>query len=216
MDTNTFNFTLQAPYMTYQPILDSAYIASQEGAKGIVYKMLQNMQLLYGDIDRGKTTAELLTIKNGTFIPATSLSTTQIVHVNLFQGDIDKMPVFYPQQPHSTMDFFVTSRSLDISDIVDAHFTHQSVKFPAQVNPDPEDSGTYPIKTAAEAFKELQEGKGFITNYYGSSKDISITDVTLGFFMGEENQDYLMPIIVFHGNGEFYGYISAIRNEWIK
>jgi hypothetical protein len=216
MNINNYNFTLQSPYIDHEPILNSTYIANQEGAKEVVVQLLTNMGLYYKDIDPEKSTTELLSIKNGTLVPAKTLSATQVVRVNLFQKDIEEIPIYYPRYPHSTMDFLVASRSLDFTDIVDGHFTHQQIKLPDADNPDPEDTATYPAKTVDEAYQELQDGKAFISNYFGSKKDISITDVSLGYFLSELKQEYIMPIYVFHASdGEFYGFVSAIKEDWI-
>lgn len=216
MDINTYNFVLDSDFLSYPPITQSTYIANQDGGKGLVSRMLNSMNLLSDDIDQKKTTAEILTVKNGTLIPAVSLSTAQIMRINFFQKDIDELPIFYPRYPYSTMDFYVTSRALDITDVVEGHFSHQQVKLPDPKLPDPADSASYPIKTADEAFKELQAGKGFIANYSGSSKNINITDVSLGYFLGDKKMDYIMPVIVFHGEeGQFYGFVSAIQDSWI-
>ena len=217
MDINTYNFKLQSPYIDYPPILESSYIANQEGAKSLVSRMLTNMGLSFRDIDGSKLTSELLSIKNGTLVPAISLSAAQIVRVDLFQTDIDKMPIYYPRYPRSIMEFLVTARSLDISDIVDARFTHREIKFPDPGAINSDDVAVYPIKTTAEAFEELQNGKGFISNYYGSSKEIKITEVTLGYFLGDQKQEYVLPVFAFHGSdGEFYGFVPAIRDEWFE
>ena len=68
-----------------------------------------------------------------------------------------------------------------------------------------------------EAFSELQEGKAFIPSNSNNANisNISIRNVLLGYYMGENRQDYLLPIVVFEGDNNFIAYVSAVKDEWI-
>lgn len=206
MDIDADLFTFTTPYFSYAPILNPISPADEERAKKAVDGFLNNITFDSKDIDPEKTKTKLLSIRGGTLIPATSLSTAHIVSVDLYQKDIDKLAVFYPQYNRSTMHFLVAVRNGSFEDIVEASFYHQDIT---------EESATYPIKTAQEAFEELKRGQGYIANYFGSDNAIAITDVQLGYYIGEAKQDYLMPIVVFQGKGEFLAYVSAIKNEWL-
>ncbi|MCL5432856.1 MAG: hypothetical protein M1524_01950, partial [Patescibacteria group bacterium] len=74
---------------------------------------------------------------------------------------------------------------------------------------------TYPIKTADESFSDLQRGDAYIVSYDGTDPNIKIKNVYLGYYLGDTEQDYLMPIVVFEGNDNFVAFISAIKNEWL-
>ena len=119
------------------------------------------------------------------------------------------MPILYPHPPYSTMSLWIAVGQAG-PQVVTANFTHQTI------NTTPETEATYPIKTAEEAFEELKNGKAFIASYNGSATDIAITNVFLTYYLGEQPQEYLMPLIVFQGDNGFLAYISAVRDEWVK
>ena len=92
---------------------------------------------------------------------------------------------------------------LDQPEVVEANFIHQ---IPS------DEYSTYPIKTSNLAFEELKKNKAYIASSPQNGK-ISIKNITLGYYIGEKEQDYLVPIIVFEGNG-FEAFVSAVTDEW--
>lgn len=207
MNIETYDFTLTSEYLSSSTLPAVNY--GEREAAGSILGTLGGMGLRYDDLDETKTKAQLLSVKEGTstLIPATSVSKAQLISVDVYQKNIDDIAVFYPRYPQSTMRFLLAGGRANADDIIDANFKHVAV--------DKNQSGVYPIKTAAEAFEELKAGNGFISNYYGSTNTVSVTDVYLGYFIGNEKQEYIMPVIVFQGEGEFYGFISAVKEEWI-
>ena len=113
--------------------------------------------------------------------------------------------MYYPRPPYSTINFLIVGDTID--PVVEAQFFHQDIA---------ETGETYPIKTADQAFEELRNGKGYIASFFGTSTTVKIKDVTLGYYISDRPQEYLMPIIVFHGDNDFIAYVSAVQNTWIK
>jgi hypothetical protein len=113
-----------------------------------------------------------------------------------------KIPVLYPHPPYSTMSFWIASGQ-NSQEVDAASFVHREILTDSHA--------TYPIKTAQEAFDALKAGDGYITSYQGADTNILISNVYLGYYLGEENQGYLMPIIVFEGQNNFFAYVSAIK-----
>ena len=87
MNIITQNFTLTSFYPTYPPVLKGENIPDEAGAQEIAKNFLASMDLLPSDIDISKTRTELFSLKDGILIPASSLSTAQIIRVDLFQKD---------------------------------------------------------------------------------------------------------------------------------
>ena len=199
------DFNLNSNYFSYPEVLTAVDLPTEEEAKESAKEYLVQMGLFPEDIDEEKTTTQLLTIQNATIFPATSLSTSQLIRVDFFQKSLNELPIYYPRPPFSTMHLFIGGGERK-GQIVQGQFYHQKVG---------EESATYPLKTAAQAFEELQQGKGYIAAYYGTSDEITITDVYLAYYIGEEKQEYLMPIVVFEGKDGFYGYVSAVTNDWV-
>jgi hypothetical protein len=74
---------------------------------------------------------------------------------------------------------------------------------------------TYQIKTGLEAWEELKNGGGFVTNDSPDNGTIKIRRMFLGYFDGGTDE-YTMPVYVFLGDKNFVAYVSAITDEWLK
>ncbi len=200
------SFTITSPYQLDGDILGGKNLPDENTAIGMAQNMLGNMELLSEDIDESKTKANLFFIKNGVLSNATSLSNTQIIEVNFFQKNVDKLPIFY-ERPFSSNISILVAGGKDRSQIVGANYIHQKIS---------DQSTTYPIKTAGQAFTELKEGKAYIASYFGDLGNINITNVVLGYYMSSQTQDFLMPVYVFEGDDGFRAYVGAITDELIN
>lgn len=204
MDTNTYDFKLSSAYRTYAGINNMTSTRSVENAKVMVNTLLNKMEYSTEDIDETKTKVRLLQLKNGVLIPADSLDTTQIMRVDFFQKDVDEIPIYYNEHPFSALYFFTLASGSNEDSVLEGSYMHQRLS---------EEVGEYPIKTAAEAFEELKAGRAFISNYYGTSLSIPITDVRLGYYIGNTRQEYIVPIIVFQSKDNFFAFVSAIKDS---
>ena len=202
------DFILSSPFLWDQTVTSGINLPNQNSAKGIAQSFLSDMSSFPNDIDSDKTTTSLFSIKNYTLVPATSLSSAQIIKVDFFQKNIDKMPIYYSHANASNMNVFVGGGDSQ-AQVVKIDFSHQSIS---------SDFATYPIKTSIEAFSELKSGKAYIASYSSGAGDsnISIKNAFLGYYIGEKKQDYLMPIIIFTGDHDFFAYVSAIKDVWIS
>ena len=209
INTTTQNFSLISFYSNYAPVINGTNLPDESGSVEIAKDFLGTMGLLPEDIDISKTTTELYTLENGIILPATSLSTAKIIRVDFFQKDLDDIPMYYPNPPHSSLYFLVGGGNVNPGprSIIEAKFYHQLIDNKGE---------TYPIKTAEQALRELQNGKGYIASFFGSSHSVKITDVTLGYYLSDSEQDFLMPVIVFHGDSNFFAYVPGVKNEWVK
>ncbi|MBI5123293.1 hypothetical protein HZA75_05540 [Candidatus Roizmanbacteria bacterium] len=238
INTLTTDFSLTSGYLSSATIINSSGSLTIDQAITAVVDFLNHIGFVQSDLDMSKVanpnqeisyfrTPQLLAIENGVLAPTASLATTQIIRVDLYQKDIEytlntgipeltggyktlkiKIPVLYPNPPHSTMSFWVAAGELS-PQIVAADFAHKNIDTSA-----PE--ATYSIKTPSEAFNELKEGKAYIASFTGPNTNISINNAYLAYYMGKNDEPYLMPIIVFTDNNGFFAYVSAVKNEWVK
>lgn len=204
MNIFTNDFFITSLYQTNQDVILGNNLGDQNKAIDTVTAFLQNATLLPQDVDTNKTKATLLHLSGGQLSPATSLSDTQIVEIDFFQSDMNKLPLFYPEPTHSTMNVLVGGGS-STPQIVVANFIHQTIT---------QTQATYPIITARLAFDMLKKGQGYIAAYDGTGTTIAIHNVVLGYYMSDISQHYLLPIIVFEGSNGFFGYVPAIMDEW--
>ena len=204
MNVDTKDFIMTSLFLNDPDVISANNLPGQAGAATEAQSFLSTMSEYPTDIDPTLTTTTLFKIDNGALIPATSLSNTQVIGVNFFQTDVNGLPIYYPNALSSPMTVFVAGGQYQ-SQVVAADFSHQYVSTV---------SATYPIKTPAQAFDDLKAGNAFIS-YYNGGGNIQITNVFLAYYIGDEKQNYLFPIVVFQGSN-FYAYVPAILDGWVE
>lgn len=246
MNIITFNFLMTSSYTDPQVVAAAKNLSDELSDETDAIKtskfFLDYMELFPNDIDLNKTQNHYdninyysfpkdFSIQNGTLVPASSLSDAQAIRVDLYQKDLEydlvlntvdgklydkknlSFPILYPDPPFSTMSFWVAAGE-NQPRVVAADFVHHEIQLPAKSDPTP--VATYPIKTAKDAFEELKNGNAFIASYWGQDNNVTINDIFLAYYLGKDQQDYLMPIIVFEGKNGFLAYVSAVQNDLIK
>jgi hypothetical protein len=80
-----------------------------------------------------------------------------------------------------------------------------------------DDFATYPLRSGAIAWQDLQDGYASII-LNGNNKDdtIKIRQIYLAYYDSEEPQNYLQPIFVFEGDNNFVAYLPAITEDWLE
>lgn len=202
----SYGFTITSPYMTDSAVLSAKDLPTEDKAIITAVTMLTNMQTLPEDIDLLKTKTNLFAIQNGNLVPSTSLSNSHVIEVGFLQKDVNELPIYYENPNSSNISILVGGGGYQ-GQIVAASFIHQAIS---------DEASTYPIKTAGQAYEELKEGKGYVAAYFGTSSNISITDVFLAYYIGSQPQDFLMPVMVFKGGEGFFAYVPAVTDEWIN
>lgn len=198
------NFNLISSYLS-----DSASLTfkTTNAASAILASktFLESLNVFPSDLDEEKTKSLLFSIKNFALEPATSISNAQVVLVNFYQKDINELPIFYSHPLTSPINFLVAEIN-NTPTVVEANFTYQKVE---------EAHATYPIKTADKAFSDLRENKAYIATYTGKEENVIIKKVSLGYFIGDKKQNYLMPVAVFEGNN-FQAFVLGVTDEWVN
>ena len=239
INTLTTDFSLKSNFLSSSAILEAPGALTIDQTVSTVVDFLNHIGFVQSDLDMSKVTnpnqeisyfrtPQLLAIQNGALVPTSSLSTTQIIRVDLYQKDLEydlntgipelaggyktikmQIPILYPNPPYSTMSFWVAAGQLS-PQVVAAEFAHKNIDTSAA------EAATYSIKTATEAFDELKEGKAYIASYTGPNTNIAIKNAYLTYYVGKNNEPYLMPVIAFTDDNGFFAYVSAVKNEWVK
>lgn len=200
------NFTITSPYMTDSAVLKAVNLPSVSRAKEIATDFLNGMGVMPSDVNLENIKTNLFSIQNNSLVTSTSLSNSQIIEVNFYQKDVNKLPVFY-EKPNSSNISILVAGGDNLPQIVGASFIYQAVA---------DDSSTYSIISSNQAFDKLKKGDGYIASYFGNNTNISITNVFLAYYIGSQAQDFLMPIVVFEGTDGFFAYVPAVKDEWIN
>jgi hypothetical protein len=200
------NFTFSSSYLSSKSLQIFSGSDQINSAIDIAKSFLSNMSLFPQDIDKSKTKTTTYSIINESLFPTTKTFDTKIVRVDFFQQDLNSLPIYYDRGMSSTIEFFVGKKNGSL-EVVDGRFFHNNIS---------KTSSTYAIKTAKEAYSELQQGKAYIAYRPSNATEIIIKKVSLGYFAGEKNQEFMMPVVEFEGNDNFVAYISAVKDEWIN
>jgi len=198
------DFTITSSFQTYPEIIATSSIDPASGVEQAT-DFLKKLSLYPLDLTPEKTTTQLLAIQGTSIFAASSLSTAQLVRVDFFQSDINKLPIMYPHPPKSLLYLLIGGFRTD--EILEGTFYHQTIS---------SESSTYPIISVQDAYDILKKGDAYFASYYGSSTIISIKNVYLGYFLGESKQDFIMPIYVFEGRDGFFAYVSAVQNTSLR
>lgn len=201
----TGDFTITSNYMQDSGVLSAANLPTQTQAQAKAAELIESMNLPTNDLDLENSKTYLYAISNNSLVAASSLSYTKAIEVNIFQKNVNDMPIYYEKPNKANINILIAGG--DRTQVVSANYIHQ---IPT------ENYATYPIKTTDQAFNELKNGNAYIAYYTGSTNNIVINDVTLAYYVGTQPQDFLMPIYVFSGNDNFYAYVPAVTDEWIS
>ncbi len=197
------DFTINGNYLTYPDLTPTVQI-NPEAAVTMVTKFLQDIGVYPLDFDETKTTTQLLNLNNTSLVAATSVSDAELIRVDLFQKDLEKMPIMYDHPPFSSTHFLLGGANTN--EILEGSFTHQGIS---------DESSTYSMRSGNYSFNSRKQNKAYIASYYGNREDISIKNIYLAYYMSSQKQNYVMPIYVFEGKDGFYAYVSAVSDTWV-
>lgn len=206
MNIFSSDFTLSSSYLVAPSSLVFSGQDEVDNSPKVAKDFLSQMSILPKDIDEEKTKVTTYSTAGSLLTQTSKISDTKIVKVDFFQNDQNKLPIYYDKAPSSTMTFLVGKGKNGLI-VVGARFFHKNIS---------ETNSDYYIKTASEAFEELKAGKGYIANKPDNTVEFSIKKVFLAYYMGAEQQEYMMPVVVFEGSNDFVAYVSAVKDEWIS
>jgi hypothetical protein len=206
MNIYSSEFTLSSSYLSAASLKTISKSDKENRLIDTAKTFLSDMSLFPRDIDESKTKITMYSISNNALIPTSKISDAKIMEVAFFQKDLDSLQIYYDRGISSTIDLLIGKENGGL-EVVAGRFYHKNLS---------DKFSTYAIKTAKEAYSELQQGQAYVAYKPADMVDVTITKVFLGYYAGENPQDYLMPIIIFEGNGNFLAYVSAVKDEWIS
>jgi len=199
----SYNFSVSPNYTNTQNFLPITGMR-KEDALGTVSNFIKSLGGSTDDIDIEKSQYSYFTTSPEGAIPVSSPDIASLIRIMLFQKPVNDLEIYYPVENGSTLYFTLAllGRTPTVMEASYHHFT-----------PTLSESSTYYLKTAQEAYDELKNGGGYIANPT-EDKSIGVTEVTLGYYLNNnENQEYLLPVVVFSGINDFKAYVPAIRNQ---
>ena len=202
------SFQLKYPYESDQLLLNPETMPSKEQALGIARGYLATANKYSKDLEAGEKKVSYWKISYTGLKSVSSLSEANIVRVDFFRTNISEtMKIVASDYNSASVSVLITGSQIEGKKVVEVNYKYTDV--------DREIFSTYPIKTAEQAWNDLKIG-----NYWPASdvevKDVTIRQMYLAYFEPISLTNYLQPIFVFEGDGNFVAYVPAVTDKYIK
>lgn len=209
MDIIYGHFTLTASWQQDPSLLDAAHLPSSTPAVIEAQDYLADAGLLPEDLKTGRTQVSFWRSSVGDFIPALSLSESEFVQVDLFRKDLDAGKVYTATPAAGLVRLIFSGNTNTGKRLIGLTYNYFPVNY--------DQSATYPLKTASQAWQELQSGQGYIATLPATgTKSVAVRRVSLGFYDAPTPQTFLQPVYVFEGDSNFIAYVPAVDSKWIQ
>ncbi len=202
------SFTIKYDWQNDQNIFLNISLPGKEQAKIEAKKFLAQSGLDTDDLPTDIAEVFYEKAMTNEIVPAVSLSEADFVRVEMYRNDINEFPVLTPTKEHGIFSIIFTDYANAKMKIVEAEYNYYPVNYDSET--------TYPIKTADQAWKQLQQGEGYIASWKGENKQVSIRRVYIAYYDSFEPQRFMQPVLVFEGDNEFLAYLPIITEEWYQ
>lgn len=201
------SFKMEYPYLIDQLLQNTTKTPTKneaiEKAKG--YLQLGNQ--LNNDLEAGTKVVTYWKIQFDGLKSVSSASDGDLARVDFFRKDLDDGTKILSAQPSkASISVLVSGSDLEGKKIVEVNYSYANI--------DRQSFSTYPIKTPSQAVAELKSG-----SYWPASdatgNDVTINGVYLAYFEPVTLTNYMQPIYVFTGSGDFVGYVPAVSEKYI-
>ena len=201
------SFSLEVAWQGDAALLGKQRLPTEAGAIDEAGDFLQNLGLLSDDVKNGAAKISYLRADINDLVKAVSLSEADFVRVDMFRANINELGVFPPNADRGIISIIFSGDENRGKRIVEVSYNYFPVAY--------DQLATYPIKTADQAWGELQAGDGFVARLDEKVTEVVVRRISLGYFDSAIPQHYLQPVYVFEGDRNFVGYVSAIDSGWI-
>lgn len=208
IDIQNMNFSLGSDYLSRPGLLSNNTLPENFEAVTRVKTFLSAADLLSRDIATSSGKVSYLKSLGGELSEAFSLSDADFVQVDLDRIPINgKYEMVSPDGKRGVVSAIITGALSGNSSIVSMEYHHKKIDY-SQVE-------TYPLRTAASAWKILQAGEGYIVNK-GENNTAVIRRVDLSYYDDWAEQSFLQPVYVFRGDDDFMAYVPALDPQFIQ
>lgn len=180
----------------------------EPAARAEAKSLLQTYNLYPDDLANGSETVSFLKLSAGKLVPTTSLSQADAVRIDFFRTSVGNSPIVTPFPHEGQVAIVFSGSSNNKKHILQWAYTFWPIDYTT--------IGTYGLKTPSQAWQELQSGGGFIARYPTTGTNVTVRNISIGYYDSFEPQTYLQPIFVFEGDGGFLSYVPAVAPPWIE
>lgn len=184
LDTGNFSYTKEATISAKSPLNDDSKLVAD------FKKILIFLGLFKEDLKDGRS--KVIRLED------------QTAQISLWSAPIDKKSIF-------TADFNKSPITSEVMGSADNLENYRSINF-TYYPIDTSTFATYPLKIPEAAFDDLRTGKGAVVAI-PQSPQVSITSVSMGYYLPDNYGPYLLPVYIFEGPG-FVAYVDAIGEQF--
>ncbi len=190
-----------------QSLYTGQQIPNNEQAFGEAKNFWQGLGLLATDLAEGKAKYSYFAAQPPEMVPVSSLSEANFVRVDIFRADKDGMAIVAASGDKSSVDVTFSGSTDRTKRVVEANYIYSKIV--------ENDFATYPLKTAEQAWNELQQGGGYVAKKAGAGQAV-VRKIALAYFESDTPQEFLQPVFVFEGDGGFTAYVAALSPEYVQ
>lgn len=173
----------------------------------------QKIGLLSADLASGTAKHQYLLATNSAIIKTDSFFDSNFTRVDLFRADKDELKVLTPGGDTSSPVNIILSGSKEQGGLQTTGKRVLQANYYYSQTVD-NDFATYPLRGIQQAYNELVEGRGYVARKAG--ENVVVRKAYLAYYESDEPQNFLQPIYVFEGDGNFMAYVQAVDVTYIN
>lgn len=212
IDIRNFNFDYKYSFENDKSVFENVRTPNQEESIEKAVEFLQTAGRYPQELSQGKTNVVFLkydTENNSMGVLSSNLE-ANLVEVDFYRPDIvanpNPIPVVSPKYFNSQNYVLMMFKNDGTYKVLRAQ-----VKF---YDRSAEQIGVYPLRSGEQAYDDLKKGKGLVIAQ-PQTTNVTIRKMFLGYFDPDVYQEYLQPVYVFLGDGDFVGYVPAVSGEYL-
>jgi hypothetical protein len=208
MNVTDGSFKLSYPYQTDQLLLNPDSVPNKNDATETASSFLRSANKLSDDLQNGDKVVTYWKISADGLKSVEAQSEANAVRIDFFRKNVDTDYKIVTAEPErASVSVLVSGSSVASKKIIEVTYKYAPV--------DRESFSTYPIKTVDQAWSELTNG-----NYWPASdvsgNNVVIKKVSLAYFEPVTLTNYMQPVYVFEGDGNFVAYVPAVVDSYVK
>lgn len=207
----TTNFTLNKQWQAAPRLLEDKRFISEQQSIIDAQSFLRSAGVMKSDLS-GNEKVSYYKANNNQLVSALSLSEADFVRVDFFRqtyqelDENDEVIVeheFFSIKPNEGLSWVMLSgsRETDLK-VIKAEYNYRPIEY--------DESGIYGLKSAVQAWEELQSGEGYVARYNGVGTAV-VRRIKLGYLEPIEGSEYTKPVYVFTGDEGLVAYVSALE-----
>lgn len=210
-DITNFNFDYEYDYKKDPAVFEEVFIPDENRIKDSAIGFLKQVGRYPEELAQGKTNIIYFNYDQSENVlrVVERPQEANVVEVDFYRADIPGNPQAFPivaptyfNSPNHIIMVFKTGKMIPLK--AEVSFYEKSKN---QI-------GTYPLRSGEEAWEDLKAGNGYILHSNGY-QSVTIKHMFLGYLDPSDYQNYLQPVYVFLGDGDFVAYVPAVSKKYL-